>query len=58
MFKVKDRVRVKDTDIEGIITRIGRKKLLMIDITTEHSVFDRNIFSEWELEKIGGNIDE
>ncbi|WP_346884364.1 hypothetical protein [Clostridium sp. UBA4395] len=57
MFEVKDEVRVKGTDIEGIITRIGQTRLLMIDITTPHSAFDRNVFGEWELEKIGGNKD-
>jgi hypothetical protein len=56
MFHIKDEVIVKGTDIEGIITRIGQTKLLMIDITTPHSAFDRNVFGEWELEKIGRNI--
>lgn len=54
MFEIKDPVRVKDTDMEGIITRKGQTGLYMIDITTEHSAFDRVVFGEWELEKIGG----
>lgn len=58
MLKIKDKVRVKGTDMEGIITRIGQTGLLMIDITTEHSAFDRNVFGKWELEKIGGSENE
>lgn len=57
MFEVKDKVRVKDSDIEGIITRIGQTGLYMIDIITPHSAFDRNVFGKWDLEKIGGNKD-
>lgn len=58
MFHIKDEVRVKGTNIEGIITRIGQTGLLMIDITTPHSPFDRNVFGEWDLEKIGGSENE
>ncbi|MEG0133074.1 MAG: hypothetical protein RR851_10315 [Clostridium sp.] len=54
MLKIKDKVSVKGADIKGIITRIGQTKMIMIDITTPHSAFDRNVFGEWELEKIGG----
>lgn len=55
MLRVGDRVKVKDTDITGIIIRHGGQGLYNLDLETEHSVFDRTVFGYWELEKIGGN---
>lgn len=46
-------VRVKGTDIEGVIIREGRTGLYMLDVTTEgYSGFGRTVFGEWDLERI------
>lgn len=34
----------------GIVRKIGPKGLMLIDIMTEHSPFDRNVYGPWELE--------
>ena len=58
MLSVGDEVKVKNTDMVGIVLRHGGQGLYNLDIKTEHSVFDRTVFGYWELEKIGGNGDE
>lgn len=48
--QVNDKVQIKDTDMVGIVRKIGPKGLMLIDIMTEHSPFDRNVYGPWELE--------
>ena len=46
-------VKVKGTNIEGVIIRKGRTGLCMLDVTTEgYSGFGRTVFGEWDLERI------
>lgn len=58
MLRVGEKVKVKDTDMIGTVTRHGGQGLYNLDIETEHSVFDRTVFGYWELEKVGGSENE
>jgi len=50
---VGESVKVKGTNIEGVIIRKGRTGLCMLDVTTEgYSGFGRTVFGEWDLERI------
>ena len=55
MLRVGEKVKVKDTDMIGTVIRHGGQGLYNLDIKTKHSAFDRTVYGEWELEKIGGN---
>ncbi len=52
-MNVGELVKVKGTNIEGVIIRKGRTGLYMLDVTTEgYSGFGRTVFGEWDLERI------
>lgn len=52
-MKIGEPVKVKGTNIEGVIIRKGRTGLCMLDVTTEgYSGFCRTVFGEWDLERI------
>jgi len=58
MLAIGDKVKIKDTDIESSVIAIGNRGLIKIELTLECSGFDRAVYSENELEKLGGNNDE
>jgi len=58
MLAIRDNVRVKGTDIKTKVIAIGKCGLIKIELTPECSGFDRAVYSENELEKIGGNNNE
>lgn len=51
-MEINDRVKVKGTSLIGKIVRVGQFGLLMINIESEHSAFDRTVYDEDELEMI------
>lgn len=51
-MEINDRVKVKGTSLIGKIIRKGQLGLLMINIESEHSVFDKTVYDESELEII------
>lgn len=55
MLRVGDEVKIKNTDMSGVINRVGAMGLYAVTIKTEHSAFDRTVYGTWELEKVGGN---
>lgn len=52
MFNIGNRVGVKDSSIIGKVVQIGDKGLIRINISSEHSPFDRTVYNSSELHKI------
>lgn len=51
-LRVGQNVKVKGTTLEGKVKQIGKRGLLMLSLTSEHSVFDRTIYHLNEVELI------
>lgn len=51
-IKIGDKVAVCGTDMIGKVIQIGINGLLLINILTPHSAFDRVVYHSNELQKI------
>ncbi|MEG2918843.1 MAG: hypothetical protein RR851_13020 [Clostridium sp.] len=54
MLLVGDKVKIKYSDMVAIVSRVGGGGLYLVTIKTPHSGFERTVYGEWELDKIGG----
>jgi hypothetical protein len=50
-MRIREKVKIKGTDIKAVIIQIGPKGLCMLS-SKEFGAFDRTVYGPWELEKI------
>lgn len=51
-IEVHDNVKIIGTNMTGIVKSIGQKGLIMLRLTSEHSIFDRTVYHPNELERL------